>query len=458
MNADLSKYDKWPLSSSWFQMSATTNPLWDVVEGLTGTASAVATATYDGAAAVVNATSDAADVVVSTTTGAAKGMVDATSNLAGAVVTTVVGEDDTEPVSRGASRSSRRSGARISTTDARNGTLRNSGSTKPAPKPSLRSRNSQAYETSTVRDRERGIAEKADKRAPNYPMTSTGNNVLRRFSNSEVADTVHSRMHGTSSTVMRPAGSEVSKATSSAQRRTLTEGEYGFRPSTRESLTKQTKAASKESTIIAVTPKALDLTNRSVRTSRKTPTSREEMSKSGDNHGSGSASSSSAAQPPTAAIGAKPPPVKDAQYWNYQEKNPEQELSAYNPAYWVPATLKLTSNIVGVSAVGLSLAAANVQKTLMGSNISENMLLRGSIQAWLRLNGVTTTIRFPSNESVEDMTKTPFLVSNHISYLDGPILATELGYPKVVSKAEVRNIPAIGQYMDDMGTIWVYTA
>lgn len=40
-----------------------------------------------------------------------------------------------------------------------------------------------------------------------------------------------------------------------------------------------------------------------------------------------------------------------------------------------------------------------------------------------------------------DIRKSPYIISNHISYLDGPILINEFEGPKVVIKSDVRNVP-----------------
>merc|ERR1712070_117289 len=47
------------------------------------------------------------------------------------------------------------------------------------------------------------------------------------------------------------------------------------------------------------------------------------------------------------------------------------------------------------------------------------------------------------------------IVANHVSYLDGPILAYLFGNPKIVAKAEARNTPMFGRVMDDMEVIFV---
>ena len=78
-----------------------------------------------------------------------------------------------------------------------------------------------------------------------------------------------------------------------------------------------------------------------------------------------------------------------------------------------------------------------------------------SIVSWLRLNGVTVTTRLPPGETLDDLASSPFIICNHISYIDGPILATELNYPKIMAKSGMKTAPVVGPWMDDLGCIWV---
>ena len=77
------------------------------------------------------------------------------------------------------------------------------------------------------------------------------------------------------------------------------------------------------------------------------------------------------------------------------------------------------------------------------------------LNSWMLMHGVSATVRMPVGETIRDIRKSPFIVSNHISYLDGPIIVNEFEGPKVVIKKDIQAVPLVGQFMDDMGAIWV---
>eukprot|EP00662_Eupelagonemidae_sp_cell21_P006368 gene6368-26976_t len=53
-----------------------------------------------------------------------------------------------------------------------------------------------------------------------------------------------------------------------------------------------------------------------------------------------------------------------------------------------------------------------------------------------------------------DIALTPVIVSNHISYLDGMVLAALFGAPKIVAHEGSRRTPIIGKLMEEMDTIF----
>merc|ERR1719203_2074272 len=55
----------------------------------------------------------------------------------------------------------------------------------------------------------------------------------------------------------------------------------------------------------------------------------------------------------------------------------------------------------------------------------------------------------------EDMNITPVIVSNHISYLDGLVLASTFHVPKVVAKSGSRDVPVMGKLMEEMEVVFV---
>eukprot|EP00392_Amoebophrya_sp_AT5.2_P003419 g3424.t1 len=148
--------------------------------------------------------------------------------------------------------------------------------------------------------------------------------------------------------------------------------------------------------------------------------------------------------------------LREDSKWNCgHTRNSSEEYSSWNPAYFLPATLKLTTTTLGTTGIALAYAWGNVQKAITGDKLSEQTTLRAAITAWLKMNGITSTVSWPRGENEKDLTNSPFLVCNHISNVDGMLMANELDNPRIMAKAELRKLPMIGNYMDDMGTVWV---
>ncbi|CAD7959553.1 unnamed protein product [Amoebophrya sp. A120] len=142
--------------------------------------------------------------------------------------------------------------------------------------------------------------------------------------------------------------------------------------------------------------------------------------------------------------------------WNYGETSHDYyEYSSWNPAYFIPAAAKLTSTTLGTTGIALAYAWGNVQRAVMGHELHDQTTLKGAIAAWFRLNGISITTSWPKHETEENLTECPILVCNHISYVDGMLVTSELDHPKVMAKTELRSLPMIGDFMDGMGTVWV---
>eukprot|EP00391_Amoebophrya_sp_Ameob2_P001883 CAMPEP_0179006724 /NCGR_PEP_ID=MMETSP0795-20121207/14724_1 /TAXON_ID=88552 /ORGANISM="Amoebophrya sp., Strain Ameob2" /LENGTH=869 /DNA_ID=CAMNT_0020701539 /DNA_START=239 /DNA_END=2845 /DNA_ORIENTATION=- len=148
--------------------------------------------------------------------------------------------------------------------------------------------------------------------------------------------------------------------------------------------------------------------------------------------------------------------LREDSKWNCgHTRNSSEEYSSWNPAYFLPATLKLTTTTLGTTGIALAYAWGNVQKAITGDKLSEQTTMKAALTAWLKMNGIMSTVSWPRGESEKDLMNSPFLVCNHISQVDGMIMANELDNPRVMAKAEIRKLPMIGDYMEDMGTVWV---
>lgn len=59
-------------------------------------------------------------------------------------------------------------------------------------------------------------------------------------------------------------------------------------------------------------------------------------------------------------------------------------------------------------------------------------------------NGIFATVNFAKGEGIDNVRDAPFIVANHQSYLDGALVATELGHPKIMSTSDMKNVPMVG--------------
>lgn len=70
-------------------------------------------------------------------------------------------------------------------------------------------------------------------------------------------------------------------------------------------------------------------------------------------------------------------------------------------------------------------------------------------------NGIVPTI-FGEDEDVNsDFRDAPFIVSNHLSYLDGIVLAGMLNFPKIIAKRELSDMPLLGQLLIDLDCVFL---
>lgn len=78
--------------------------------------------------------------------------------------------------------------------------------------------------------------------------------------------------------------------------------------------------------------------------------------------------------------------------------------------------------------------------------------------AWLRCNGIWPSVSYvplPGGRAAEDIRQTPLLICNHMSYVDGPVLAAIFGAPKIVAMKGTLSAPLIGTFGEEIGVIEV---
>lgn len=142
----------------------------------------------------------------------------------------------------------------------------------------------------------------------------------------------------------------------------------------------------------------------------------------------------------------------------------------------IPTISKLMGNVVGGSAVlgGLALGKAWSQTTSLIFNDSTSAVdtssFRMGLRAFMVSNGIVPEIvveeaapevvhslltAYPETADVNSLWSTPVIISNHVCYLDGVVLAACMGAPRVVALAESKNVPLVGKILEEMDTIFV---
>lgn len=105
---------------------------------------------------------------------------------------------------------------------------------------------------------------------------------------------------------------------------------------------------------------------------------------------------------------------------------PKKAPSKLNPIFWLPAAAKTALNSLGIGAIGMGFGFSKIGRETIGhEGHHKHPLMTGSLKAFLRLNGFTTTTRYPSGEDLRNINDSPFIIANHQSYMDGLLLAME---------------------------------
>jgi len=138
----------------------------------------------------------------------------------------------------------------------------------------------------------------------------------------------------------------------------------------------------------------------------------------------------------------------------------------------VPAVTRLALNVVGGLGATTGYAAGKLRERAGGGKAIDSAAFRAGFTSWMWSNGIFPEVEYePLREChieyvrsqqgqsrpvvADDMTITPIIVSNHISYLDGPVLAALFKAPKIVAKATTREVPVFGKLMEEMEVVFV---
>eukprot|EP00930_Biecheleria_cincta_P034189 TRINITY_DN23640_c0_g1_i2.p1 TRINITY_DN23640_c0_g1~~TRINITY_DN23640_c0_g1_i2.p1 ORF type:complete len:609 (-),score=108.02 TRINITY_DN23640_c0_g1_i2:375-2168(-) len=132
--------------------------------------------------------------------------------------------------------------------------------------------------------------------------------------------------------------------------------------------------------------------------------------------------------------------------------------------------IKAITNMLGVTAAATGYAVGKtlttVQNTILpadgenGRQVADSTFFQYGFGAWLRCNGIVPSLTYAElpdhyDFAPSDMKQTPIIVCNHNSYIDGLVLASAMGAPKIIAKAGTLNVPVLGVFASELGVIEV---
>lgn len=127
--------------------------------------------------------------------------------------------------------------------------------------------------------------------------------------------------------------------------------------------------------------------------------------------------------------------------------------------------MKTAANVVGVALAASGYAvgkAVTAVKRTVGSDheasVADSEVFQAGFKSWLKLNGIFPSVSYEpigDDRLSDDMKQTPLIVSNHMCYLDGLVLAAVFGAPKIIAKEGTLSAPVIGLFAGEIGVIEV---
>lgn len=137
----------------------------------------------------------------------------------------------------------------------------------------------------------------------------------------------------------------------------------------------------------------------------------------------------------------------------------------------IPAIARIATTLVGGTLATTGYAAGKISETAGVGKAIDSKAFRAGFTSWMWSNGIFPSVRYeplgeagkdiagmyslPNEPSESDMSITPLIVSNHICYLDGLVLASVFGAPKIVAMKGAQRTPIIGKLMEEMEVVFV---
>lgn len=138
----------------------------------------------------------------------------------------------------------------------------------------------------------------------------------------------------------------------------------------------------------------------------------------------------------------------------------------------LPAVTRMATLVVGSTLATAGYGVGKLGEAVGAGKAVDSTAFRAGFTSWMWSNGIFPTVKhepLPSSLTAQlqkeysfsrtprkgDMGITPLIVSNHISYLDGLVLAACFGAPKVVAMSGSRKVPVFGKLMEEIDVVFV---
>jgi 1-acyl-sn-glycerol-3-phosphate acyltransferase len=149
----------------------------------------------------------------------------------------------------------------------------------------------------------------------------------------------------------------------------------------------------------------------------------------------------------------------EAQRWQVKQAPKKGKLEKLQMV--LPALTRIPFNLFGGALAAGGYAVGKVGEAVGTGKAVDSTPFQAGFAAWMYSNGIFPSVKYepvderflPSSE--KDMSLTPIIIANHISYMDGGILAAEFAAPKIIAKSGARDVPILGKLMEEMETVFV---
>ncbi|CAE8589861.1 unnamed protein product, partial [Polarella glacialis] len=129
-------------------------------------------------------------------------------------------------------------------------------------------------------------------------------------------------------------------------------------------------------------------------------------------------------------------------------------IAAKTVTNFVGATVAASGYVVGKALTAMSNSIASGEP----DSVADSTAFQLGFSTWLRLNGIWPSVTYDEvagDSAPWDMKQTPIIVSNHVCYLDGLVLAAVFGAPKIIAMKGTLNVPILGVFAAELGVIEV---